>query len=162
MFWLKAAVRIWAPSRWAAGPSGGFITIWPRPVRDLASPDGRATLLRRLRTLADDGLVELTWTLLGAAVGHNFDQGNSKRASDTTGNPERIESVFNATAFQLMGYLAKADGRVSEQEIAAARAVMEHGGKVLMGPHQVPTGEWIVLATDPAGAGFGLVGPKGE
>lgn len=44
----------------------------------------------------------------------------------------------------------------------AARAVTSHGGKVLMGPHQVPTGEWIILATDPAGAGFGLVGPKGE
>ena len=37
-----------------------------------------------------------------------------------------------------------------------------NGGKVLMGPHEVPTGEWIVIATDPAGAGFGLTGPKGE
>ncbi len=45
---------------------------------------------------------------------------------------------------------------------AAARAVTDHGGKVLMGPHQVPTGEWIILATDPAGAGFGLVGSLGE
>ena len=27
-----------------------------------------------------------------------------------------------------------------------------------MGPHQVPTGEWILIATDPSGAGFGLVG----
>jgi predicted enzyme related to lactoylglutathione lyase len=45
---------------------------------------------------------------------------------------------------------------------AATRAVTENGGKVLMGPHQVPTGEWIILATDPAGAGFGLSGPKGE
>jgi len=40
----------------------------------------------------------------------------------------------------------------------AARAVTAGGGTVLMGPHQVPTGEWIVIATDPAGAGFGLVG----
>ena len=44
---------------------------------------------------------------------------------------------------------------------AAARAVEAHGGTVLMGPHEVPTGEWIVVATDPAGAGFGLTGPKG-
>ena len=36
----------------------------PGPVRDLAAPEGRAGLLRRLRALADDGLVELTWTLL--------------------------------------------------------------------------------------------------
>lgn len=40
---------------------------------------------------------------------------------------------------------------------AAKRAIEANGGKILMGPHQVPTGEWIVLATDPAGAGFGLV-----
>ncbi|MEP7117384.1 MAG: VOC family protein [Acidobacteriota bacterium] len=45
---------------------------------------------------------------------------------------------------------------------AAAQAIADHGGKVVMGPHQVPTGEWIVIATDPAGAGFGLTGPKGE
>ena len=36
-----------------------------RAVRDLSSPEGRAALLRRLRALADEGLVELTWTLLG-------------------------------------------------------------------------------------------------
>ena len=45
---------------------------------------------------------------------------------------------------------------------AATRAIETNGGKVLMGPHEVPTGEWIVIATDPAGAGFGLTGPKGE
>jgi len=45
---------------------------------------------------------------------------------------------------------------------AATRAIEANGGKVLMGPHEVPTGEWIVIATDPAGAGFGLTGPKGE
>lgn len=44
---------------------------------------------------------------------------------------------------------------------AAERAITAGGGAVLMGPHQVPTGEWIVIATDPAGAGFGLVGPHG-
>jgi predicted enzyme related to lactoylglutathione lyase len=45
---------------------------------------------------------------------------------------------------------------------AAARAIAANGGMVLMGPHEVPTGEWIVVATDPAGAGFGLTGPRGE
>lgn len=45
---------------------------------------------------------------------------------------------------------------------AAARAIAANGGTVLMGPHQVPTGEWIAVATDPAGAGFGVVGPRGE
>jgi predicted enzyme related to lactoylglutathione lyase len=47
--------------------------------------------------------------------------------------------------------------------IAASKAAVEaNGGRVLMGPHEVPTGEWILISTDPAGAGFGLVGPKGD
>ena len=44
---------------------------------------------------------------------------------------------------------------------AAAKTIEANGGKVLMGPQEVPTGEWIVVATDPAGAAFGLAGPKG-
>ncbi|TCM21843.1 hypothetical protein EDF56_101519 [Novosphingobium sp. PhB165] len=47
--------------------------------------------------------------------------------------------------------------------IAAAKSAIENnGGKVLMGPHEVPGGDWIVVAVDPQGAGFGLVGPKGD
>ena len=45
-----------------------------RPVRDLATPEGRAALLRRLRALADEGVVELTWTLLGAAIGPRYER----------------------------------------------------------------------------------------
>lgn len=41
---------------------------------------------------------------------------------------------------------------------AAKAAVEANGGTVMMGPHQVPGGEWIVVATDPAGAAFGVVG----
>ena len=43
--------------------------------------------------------------------------------------------------------------------VAAAKAAIEaNGGTVLMGPHQVPTGSTIVVALDPAGAVFGVVG----
>ncbi|HPF60101.1 MAG TPA: co-chaperone DjlA [Candidatus Competibacteraceae bacterium] len=67
--------------------------------------------------------------LLGAAVGHNFDQSQWKTVTssthETTGR-DHARNVFNATAFQIMGCLAKADGRVSEREIAAARAMMDH------------------------------------
>ncbi|HEY3334295.1 MAG TPA: primosomal protein N' [Candidatus Limnocylindrales bacterium] len=45
-----------------------------RPVRDLSTPEGRAGLLRRLRALAASGLVELTWTLLGAALGPRYER----------------------------------------------------------------------------------------
>ncbi len=46
----------------------------PRQVRDLGAPEGRTGLLRRLRALQDEGLVELTWTLLGAAVGPRYER----------------------------------------------------------------------------------------
>lgn len=43
--------------------------------------------------------------------------------------------------------------------IAAAKATAEaKGGSVHMGPHQVPTGDWIIIGTDPQGAEFALVG----
>jgi hypothetical protein len=46
--------------------------------------------------------------------------------------------------------------------VAAAKAAIEKGGgKVMNGPHEVPGGSWIVIATDPEGAPFGVVGPKG-
>jgi predicted enzyme related to lactoylglutathione lyase len=43
--------------------------------------------------------------------------------------------------------------------IEAAKAVAEqNGGTIHMGPHQVPTGDWIVIGADPQGAEFALVG----
>lgn len=65
--------------------------------------------------------------LLGAAVGHGLDQGDWGRTTqpDPVDNRDRVLSTFNATVFQLMGYLAKADGRVSEREIAMAKAAMD-------------------------------------
>ena len=45
-----------------------------RPARDLAAPDGRAGLLRRLRDLASRDLVTLDWTLLGAGAGPRYER----------------------------------------------------------------------------------------
>ena len=41
---------------------------------------------------------------------------------------------------------------------AAKQAVEDKGGGINMGPHQVPTGDWIIVGTDPQGAEFALVG----
>ena len=47
--------------------------------------------------------------------------------------------------------------------VGVAKAAIESGGgTVLMGPHQVPGGEWVVIARDPQGAMFAVVGPMGE
>ena len=45
-----------------------------RPARELAAPDGRAGLLRRLRSLADRDLIALDWTLLGASAGPRYER----------------------------------------------------------------------------------------
>ncbi|MBU6267416.1 MAG: VOC family protein [Sphingomonadales bacterium] len=45
--------------------------------------------------------------------------------------------------------------------IDAAKATAEaNGGRVIMAPHQVPTGDWIIQGIDPQGAMFALVGGK--
>ncbi|MDH5244593.1 MAG: primosomal protein N', partial [Chloroflexota bacterium] len=46
----------------------------PRTVRDLAAPEGRAGLLRRLRRLAEVDLITLDWSLLGATAGPRFER----------------------------------------------------------------------------------------
>jgi uncharacterized protein len=41
---------------------------------------------------------------------------------------------------------------------AAKEAAEAKGGKIAMGPHQVPTGDYIIIGSDPQGAEFALVG----
>src|SRR5690242_7848572 len=65
---------------------------------------------------------------IGALLGHLFDDASSTEdAGDVRGTPftaaETAEQFFRST-FRIMGHIAKSDGRVSEQEIAAARGVM--------------------------------------
>jgi len=43
--------------------------------------------------------------------------------------------------------------------ISKAKEIAEQkGGAIHMGPHQVPTGDWIIIGADPQGAEFALVG----
>ena len=46
----------------------------PLAVRDLASPDGRAGLVRRLRALAAAGWIDLDWTLVSASGGPRYER----------------------------------------------------------------------------------------
>ena len=69
--------------------------------------------------------------LFGGAVGHGFDLGLERVREQIgwqgrVGDQERVQAVFFTTTFSLMGYLAKADGRVSEGEIQVAEQVMAH------------------------------------
>jgi DnaJ like chaperone protein len=63
--------------------------------------------------------------VLGALIGHQFDAGAGVGALLGGGaDPSQVNALFFPTTFRVMGHIAKADGRVSEQEIASARAVM--------------------------------------
>lgn len=65
---------------------------------------------------------------VGVLVGHQFDEpGNDAEAEPRLRGSDDLAAIgerFFRGTFRVMGYLAKADGRVSEQEIAAARSVM--------------------------------------
>jgi DnaJ like chaperone protein len=75
------------------------------------------------------GLVSLGpfGALAGVLLGHQVDEHMDREAVQHLPGPEELadisERFFRAT-FRVMGCIAKADGRVSEREISAARAVM--------------------------------------
>jgi DnaJ like chaperone protein len=65
--------------------------------------------------------------LLGAALGRNFDHGLKSSATAgayASGQQERVQAAFFTTTFSVMGHIAKADGKVTPDEIAAAESVM--------------------------------------
>ena len=67
--------------------------------------------------------------VMGALFGHLFDQGmgfggGSGAARGPAAGSASISEEFFRTTFELMGHVAKSDGRVSEAEIDAARGLM--------------------------------------
>jgi DnaJ like chaperone protein len=67
--------------------------------------------------------------LMGIAFGHSFDSGLGKlHGADGEADQERIQAAFFTATFSVMGYIAKADGRVTRDEIQLAEAVMTRLG----------------------------------
>lgn len=74
--------------------------------------------------------------LLGASLGNYFDRGMGNVAG--LGGPgsqsaERTQMAFFTSLFSMMGYIAKADGQVSQDEIALTKQVM---GQMKLDPRQ--------------------------
>lgn len=65
--------------------------------------------------------------VLGLVVGHLYDIGLFDKLfqKNLRTQSQQVQHVFFDTTFSVMGYLAKADGRVSEREIRAAEQVMQ-------------------------------------
>ncbi len=63
--------------------------------------------------------------ILGAIAGHFFDKGFGQAMGfDYSGDREKLQRLFFETSFKVMGHLAKADGRITEQEIAQTEVLM--------------------------------------
>jgi DnaJ like chaperone protein len=63
--------------------------------------------------------------ILGASLGGNFDRGVNNAGQFDPGAQERVQAAFFTATFSIMGYVAKADGKVTPEEIALANAVMD-------------------------------------
>lgn len=77
--------------------------------------------------------------VVGAVIGHGFDLSQEGRQAQASGDGDGVDAasvgeVLFSTAFAVMGHLAKADGRVTEAEIDAARTVMR---QMQLSPDQV-------------------------
>jgi DnaJ like chaperone protein len=68
--------------------------------------------------------------VIGAILGHMIESGAHGRTTDSVS----ISDEFFRTTFELMGHVAKSDGRVSEAEIDAARGLMQ---ELQLGPRDI-------------------------
>jgi DnaJ like chaperone protein len=60
-------------------------------------------------------------TLIGLLVGHQWDENKG----ETRGSARAISRLFFEATFEVMGQVAKVDGRVSEDEVRVARRIMQ-------------------------------------
>lgn len=88
-------------------------------------------------TLAGLATLRPWLALVGLILGHQFDRGFAERFRSFEQQGAgfgRLPDDFVRVLFQSMGHLSKIDGRVSEDEIRAARSIMHRVG---LGPAQV-------------------------
>jgi predicted enzyme related to lactoylglutathione lyase len=144
----------------AADPGGAvFYVMMPFPREEMAPLEpGTPGLIgwRELySSLGDKAAFDFYSGLFGWETMHEMDMG-----------PMGTYRIFGADGVQLGGMMNKPDNipasawgfyvNVDGIDAAAAR-VGDNGGEVLMGPHEVPGGSWIVQCRDPQGASFALV-----
>jgi predicted enzyme related to lactoylglutathione lyase len=104
-----------------------------------------------------------------AALAFYSKQFGWRKSSEMDMGPMGVYHLFNVGSEEMAGGMMS-DPKASRPHWlyyfnvddidAAHRRVTKHGGEVLVEPHQVPTGTWIIQARDPQGAAFALVGPK--
>ena len=140
-FELVAELRPAAPLEVGGGASAADLdlidqlTRGPRPVRELAAPEGRPTLIRRLRDLAGRGWLDLDWTLLAAGAGPRWE----RYASLTEDGRAALEAVAagDKAAGRPLGPRQRALllllGATGEAWLPAAPLLHAHGAGSLAG-----------------------------
>lgn len=102
-------------------------------------------------TLAGLATMRPWFAVLGLFLGHQFDRGFAeryRRFEQQGAEIGRLPDEFVQVLFQTMGHVAKCDGRVSEEEIRAARIVMHRVG---LGPAMVRHAiDWFEAGKQPA------------
>lgn len=66
--------------------------------------------------------------ILGASLGHQFDIGMIRTENIESlrpGDQHRVQMAFFTATFSVMGHIAKADGRISPEEISLANRIMD-------------------------------------
>lgn len=66
---------------------------------------------------------------IGLFIGHMFDRGYARNQSPASSEErQRVQHTFFNTLFLLLGYVAKADGRISQTEVQLTEAFMDKMG----------------------------------
>lgn len=144
-----------------ADPGGAvFALLTPRPRDDAPPPadpqaPGLVSWHELYSSLGDQAAFDFYAARFGWETMHEMDMG-----------PMGTYRIFGADGVQMGGMMRKPDNMpasawgfyVNVDGIdAAAGRVTANGGQVLMGPHEVPGGSWIIQCLDPQGANFALV-----
>lgn len=70
-------------------------------------------------------VLRLPGAIIGFMIGNMFDKGFISNYRFGLHQQGQVQAVFFRITFQVMGHIAKADGRISESEIEVARSVMQ-------------------------------------
>ena len=110
-----------------------------------------------LHTKDADAAATFYRRLLGWTPDASHDMGAMGSYLTFNGGGDPIAGIFNSPGFPRPKWLYY----FNVDDIDAAKSRVEAaGGKVHAGPMPVPTGQWMINASDPQGAMFGLLGQK--
>jgi predicted enzyme related to lactoylglutathione lyase len=128
----------------------------PNAQSDVFSPDAQQRVgWNELQTTDVDAARQFYREQFGWDTDEFMDMGEMGKYYFIHQGGQRIGALFNAANGQPPHF--RFYFRVPS--IAKAKQVAEaKGATIHMGPHQVPTGDWIVIGSDPQGAEFALVG----